>query len=50
MVVTVGGLNAVIRAVTHCAVDVYGWEVLGICQATHGLMARPPEAMPFGCD
>ena len=41
------GLNAVIRAVTHCAVDVYGWEVLGICQATHGLMARPPEAMPL---
>ena len=39
------GLNAVIRAVTHCAVDVYGWEVLGICKATHGLMARPPESM-----
>ena len=41
------GLNAVIRAVTRCAVNVYGWEVLGICQATHGLMARPPEAMPL---
>lgn len=39
------GLNAVIRAVTRCAVDVYGWEVLGICKATHGLMSRPPEAM-----
>ena len=41
------GLNAVIRAVTRCAVNVYGWEVLGICKATHGLMARPPEAMPL---
>ena len=39
------GLNAVIRAVTRCAVNVYGWEVLGICKATHGLMSRPPEAM-----
>jgi ATP-dependent phosphofructokinase / diphosphate-dependent phosphofructokinase len=39
------GLNAVIRAVTHCAIDVYGWQVLGICKATHGLMARPPEAI-----
>ena len=39
------GLNAVIRAVTHCAVDLYGWEVLGICKATHGLMSRPPESM-----
>ncbi|BAZ45471.1 6-phosphofructokinase [Chondrocystis sp. NIES-4102] len=38
------GLNAVIRAVTRCAVDVYGWEVLGICKATQGLMSRPPEA------
>lgn len=41
------GLNAVIRAVTRCAVDVYGWEVLGICKATHGLMSRPPQAMPL---
>ena len=41
------GLNAVIRAVTRCAVNVYGWEVLGICKATHGLMTRPPEAMPL---
>lgn len=42
------GLNAVIRAVTRCAITVYGWEVLGICQATHGLMARPPQAMRLG--
>lgn len=41
------GLNAVIRAVTLCATEVYGWEVLGICKATHGLMSRPPEAMPL---
>ncbi len=39
------GLNAVIRAVTRCAVNVHGWEVLGICKATHGLMSRPPQAM-----
>jgi 6-phosphofructokinase 1 len=38
------GLNAVIRAVVHHAVNNYGWEVLGIRQATHGLMTRPPEA------
>ncbi|MGK7875073.1 MAG: ATP-dependent 6-phosphofructokinase [Xenococcaceae cyanobacterium] len=41
------GLNAVIRAVTHCAVGIYGWEVLGICKATQGLMSRPPQAMPL---
>ena len=39
------GLNAVIRAVTHCAVSVYDWEVLGICKATLGLMSRPPQVM-----
>lgn len=39
------GLNAVIRAVTQCAVGVYGWEVLGICKATQGLMSRPPQVM-----
>lgn len=37
------GLNAVIRAVVNCAVNTYGWEVLGIRQATLGLMARPPQ-------
>ncbi|AUT00797.1 6-phosphofructokinase [Nostoc sp. CENA543] len=36
------GLNAVIRAVVHCASG-KGWEVLGIRQATLGLMARPPQ-------
>ena len=44
------GLNAVIRAVTRCAVEMYGWEVWGICKATHGLMSRPPEAMPLNVD
>jgi 6-phosphofructokinase 1 len=39
------GLNAVIRAVTHCAIGVRGWEVLGICKATQGLMVSPPQAM-----
>jgi ATP-dependent phosphofructokinase / diphosphate-dependent phosphofructokinase len=39
------GLNAVIRAVTRCAIKVYGWEVWGICKATHGLMSRPPQAI-----
>lgn len=41
------GLNAAIRAVTHRAIGTYEWEVFGICRATHGLMARPPEAMQF---
>ena len=40
------GLNAAIRAVTHCAESVYGWEVLGICRATRGLLCQnPPEVM-----
>lgn len=39
------GLNAAIRAVVHAAIDSYGWEVLGIQQATHGLMVRPPQAL-----
>ena len=44
------GLNAVIRAVAHCAMGNYGWEVLGICQATLGLMNRPPKVMRFDLD
>jgi len=35
------GLNAVIRAVVYRAIGTYGWEVLGIRQATLGLMTRP---------
>ena len=41
------GLNAVIRAVTHCAINKYDWEVVGICQSTIGLMSRPPKIMPL---
>ena len=37
------GLNPVIRAVVHRAAG-YGWEVMGIQQATHGLMVDPPTA------
>ena len=44
------GLNAVIRAVVHRAVNTYGWEVLGIRQATQGLMVRPPHAMSLSPD
>ncbi|HEY9845648.1 MAG TPA: ATP-dependent 6-phosphofructokinase [Candidatus Caenarcaniphilales bacterium] len=41
------GLNAVIRAVVCRATLTYNWEVLGILQATHGLMANPPIAKPL---
>jgi 6-phosphofructokinase 1 len=41
------GLNAVIRAVVHRAVEGYGWRVIGIRQGTAGLMARPVEAGPL---
>jgi ATP-dependent phosphofructokinase / diphosphate-dependent phosphofructokinase len=39
------GLNAAIRAVTHRAIDTYGWEVMGIYRATQGLMERPVAAV-----
>lgn len=39
------GLNAVIRAVVHRATGTYGWEVMGICRATQGLMSSPPDAL-----
>ncbi|MEB3310385.1 MAG: ATP-dependent 6-phosphofructokinase [Snowella sp.] len=41
------GLNAVIRAVVHHAIGTYGWEVVGIREATHGLMSRPPQIVNF---
>jgi ATP-dependent phosphofructokinase / diphosphate-dependent phosphofructokinase len=44
------GLNAAIRAVTHCGVSVRGWEVLGICKSTQGLMNRPPQIMRLELD
>ena len=37
------GLNAVIRAVVHRAVEGYGWEVMGIRNGTAGLLSRPVE-------
>jgi ATP-dependent phosphofructokinase / diphosphate-dependent phosphofructokinase len=39
------GLNAAIRAVAHRAEGHYGWEVVGICRATQGLMSKPPDVM-----
>jgi len=36
-----GGLNAVIRAVTHRAILGYGWDVVGIRDGVYGLMQRP---------
>jgi len=44
------GLNPVIRAVVHHATNKYGWEVLGISQATIGLMSTPPKAIHFSAD
>lgn len=41
------GLNSVIRAVVRRAVGTYGWEVLGIRQATLGLMAMPANVWPL---
>ncbi|MCH7796168.1 MAG: 6-phosphofructokinase, partial [Proteobacteria bacterium] len=41
------GLNAVLRAVVFRAIQGYGWEVIGIRQGTHGLLARPVEAEPL---
>jgi 6-phosphofructokinase 1 len=44
------GLNAVIRAVVKRAVWGYDWQVLGIRQATHGLLSRPVDAVPMTPD
>jgi len=33
----------VIRAATFRAIEGYGWEVIGIHQGTHGLLARPAD-------
>ena len=44
------GLNAVIRAVVKRAVLGYGWQVFGIRQATHGLLARPVDAIELTAD
>lgn len=44
------GLNAVIRAVVTRAVLGHGWQVLGIRQATHGLLSRPVDAVELTPD
>lgn len=44
------GLNAVLRAVVHRAIEGYGWEVIGIEQGIRGLMERPPRARRMGLD
>jgi phosphofructokinase-like protein len=44
------GLNAVIRAVVKRAALGYGWQVYGIRQATHGLLARPVDAVELTPD
>ncbi len=41
------GLNAVIRAVFYHATHTYGWQVIGIREATKGLMNRPPQITYF---
>lgn len=41
------GLNAAIRAVVYRAIGTYGWEVLGIRQATLGLLTNPAQVMPL---
>ncbi|MFN5516264.1 MAG: ATP-dependent 6-phosphofructokinase [Cyanobacteriota bacterium] len=41
------GLNAVIRAAVRHAVGTYGWEVVGIREATQGLMSDPPQTIAF---
>lgn len=44
------GLNAVIGAVVKSAVSRRGWRVFGIRQATHGLLARPVDAVELTPD
>ena len=44
------GLNAVIRAVTLRATFGYGYDVMGIHEATHGLLRRPIAAEPLTPD
>jgi phosphofructokinase-like protein len=43
------GLNAVIRAAVLRAAEL-DWEVVGIIDGTHGLLARPPLIMPLSLD
>ena len=43
------GLNAVIRAVVHRAIQGYGWQVFGIHEGTRGFMERPIITNQPGC-
>ena len=44
------GLNAIIRAVVHRAVEGYGWRVIGIRQGTLGLLGRPVDGVELGLE
>ena len=44
------GLNAVIRAVTLRATLGFGWTVIGIDEATHGLISRPVRSIELTPD
>lgn len=44
------GLNAVIRAVAHRAIEGYGWEVIGLRYGTLGLMQDPIQYVPLTLD
>lgn len=37
------GLNAILRAVTFCAIQRYGWDVYGVHHGTMGLLERPMD-------
>ena len=43
------GLNAAIRAVVHRATQL-DWDVVGILNATHGLLADPPTTIPLSLE
>jgi phosphofructokinase-like protein len=44
------GLNAAIRAIVNHAIRHYGWEVMGVKDATLGLMRRPLDMVPLTLD
>ena len=39
------GLNACIRSIVIHAISDYGWDVIGICKGTSGLVSRPMEVV-----
>ncbi len=44
------GLNAAIRAITHYAIETYGWQVIGIRKGTTGLISRPLDYQELTTD